>query len=404
MAEPRPSSGRAATPRALSEYAETCSAVETSSQVAARKSKAPRGAKPIEWTTPCRASVCSRTRSASASRSSVLVTSSSTSGAGLGSRRAIAVVIFICRPNEVRTTSAPSSWASRATWKAIEESVRTPVTSSVLPSSRPMAPPVRRSDLIPGRSMAHPQTAVDRQHRAADVRGGVGGEEPDRGRDLVRPGEPAGGDRLEVGRSRVLGQDGGHVGLDEARRDDVGGDAPDAELAGHGPRDADDPGLARAVVHPPGRAVEPDDAGDEDHAAAAQADHSLARPTDAAEGTGQVGVDDRVEVLVAHAQQQLVTGETGVRDEDLDRALVLLDLGEGRVDRGGVRHVAADAEEPLRLLPGAVRDRDAVAVRRQGTRDGQADPPVPPGDEHAAAHGIPPVCSARFATREDPTR
>ena len=127
----------------------------------------------------------------------------------------------------------------------------------------------------------------------------------------------------------------------------------------------------------------------------------------APEGTRQVGVDDRVEVLVAHAQEQLVTGETGVGDEDLDRALVLLDLGEGGVDSRGVRHVATDAEEPFRWLPGPVRDRDAVAVRRQGARDGQADPPVPPGDEHAAAHGLPPVCSAligKGATREDPTR
>src|SRR4051812_323759 len=284
MAEPRPSSGRAATPRALSEYAETCSAVETSSQVAPRKSKAPWGANPMEWTTPCSASVCSRTRSASAPTSSVLVTSSSTSGAGFGSRRAIAVVILICRPNDVRTTSAPSSCASRATWKAIEESVRTPVTSSVLPSSRPMAPPVGPSDPIPGRSVAHPETAVDRQHGTADVRGGVGGEEPDRGRDLLGLREPAGRDRLDVGRLRLLGQDGGHVGLDEARRDDVGGDAPAAELAGHGAGDADQPGLAGGVVHLTRRAVEPHHAGDEHDAAPPEPDHAFAGPADAAEG------------------------------------------------------------------------------------------------------------------------
>ena len=39
------------------------------------------------------------------------------------------------RPNDVSTTSAPCSWANLATWKAIEESMRTPVTSSFLPSS-----------------------------------------------------------------------------------------------------------------------------------------------------------------------------------------------------------------------------------------------------------------------------
>ena len=44
-------------------------------------------------------------------------------------------VILIVRPKEVSTTSAPWSCARRATWKAIEESMRTPVTSSFLPSS-----------------------------------------------------------------------------------------------------------------------------------------------------------------------------------------------------------------------------------------------------------------------------
>ena len=47
----------------------------------------------------------------------------------------MAVVIFMVRPNEVSTTSAPCSWACLAMWKAMEESMRTPVTSSFLPSS-----------------------------------------------------------------------------------------------------------------------------------------------------------------------------------------------------------------------------------------------------------------------------
>ena len=50
----------------------------------------------------------------------------------------MAWVIFIIRPNDESTTVAPSSCAIRATWKAIEESFRTPVINSCLPSSRPM--------------------------------------------------------------------------------------------------------------------------------------------------------------------------------------------------------------------------------------------------------------------------
>src|SRR5918994_5523090 len=38
------------------------------------------------------------------------------------------------RPNDVRTSSAPSSWARRATAAAIESLVSTPVTTSFLPS------------------------------------------------------------------------------------------------------------------------------------------------------------------------------------------------------------------------------------------------------------------------------
>ena len=82
------------------------------------------------------------------------MTSSSSTGAAAGSRRAITWVIFIVRPNDVSTTSAPCSWASRATWNAIEESVSTPVTSSFLPSSsmrrplRAVVVPVRVADRL----------------------------------------------------------------------------------------------------------------------------------------------------------------------------------------------------------------------------------------------------------------
>ena len=62
-------------------------------------------------------------------------------------------VMRIPRPKPVRMTSAPSSWARRATAKAIDLSVSTPVMSSFrpsrsmpaqLPRERPRAPPVRR--------------------------------------------------------------------------------------------------------------------------------------------------------------------------------------------------------------------------------------------------------------------
>jgi hypothetical protein len=41
------------------------------------------------------------------------------------------------RSNPVQTISAPASWATRAMWNAIEESVMIPVTRTRLPSKIP---------------------------------------------------------------------------------------------------------------------------------------------------------------------------------------------------------------------------------------------------------------------------
>src|SRR5690349_3270185 len=244
MLPPADIRGSAPRARAASEKAETCTAVCTSSQVASMKLNAPCGAKPIECSTPSRCGTCSRTRSGSAARSSGLVTSSSITGGVCGSRRAMAVVIFVVRPKEVSTTSAPCSWASLATWKAMEESIRTPVMSSFLPSSNMVGLSVRAGERgsgcgRSGASVTHAEAAVDGDDGAGDVRGIRAGEEAHRRGDLVGGGEPAGRDGRLVGLLGVLGQRGGHVGLDEAGRDDVRGDSPPAELAGDRAGEAD---------------------------------------------------------------------------------------------------------------------------------------------------------------------
>ena len=129
-------------------------------------------------------STCSRTRSGSAARSSALVTSNSTTGAGCGSFAATRCTSD-SRPKPVSTTVAPSSWATFATDHAIEASVMTPVTSSRLPSSRPMSVP-------------HPEAAVDRNHSTGDVRGLVSGEPPYDAGHLRRGRVPLQGDRRQV--------------------------------------------------------------------------------------------------------------------------------------------------------------------------------------------------------------
>ena len=101
-------------------------------------------------------------------------------------------------------------------------------------------------------------------------------------------------------------------------------------------------------------------------------DHPLHRAAGAAEGAGEVGVDDGVEVLVAHPHEQAVAGDAGVGDEHLDRAAEdLLGLGEGLVDRGRCRSPrSARPCRPSGGSPRAVRDDDVVARLDQGRGDG----------------------------------
>ena len=88
-----------------------------------------------------------------------------------------------------------------------------------------------------------------------------------------------------------------------------------------------------------------------------------------------------------HAQQQRVARDAGVGDDDLDRAELRLDLGEGGVDRCGIGHVGADGEGSVRALAGAGGDGDAVALRHELLGDGEADAAVAAGDEYGAGRG-----------------
>ena len=74
-------------------------------------------------------------------------------------------------------------------------------------------------------------------------------------------------------------------------------------------------------------------------APAAARDHRLERLLGHEEAALQVHGDDVVEVALGHHQHQLVAGEAGGVDEDVEAALAL--DGEERVDGGGRGDVAA---------------------------------------------------------------
>ena len=101
------------------------------------------GAKPMAWSAPSMRSHRSASAAWMTGSWAGSLTSNSSTSASTGSLRAVRRVSDSPRPAPVRMTSAPSCWASLATPKAMEASVRTPVITMRLPSSRPMDPPTR---------------------------------------------------------------------------------------------------------------------------------------------------------------------------------------------------------------------------------------------------------------------
>jgi hypothetical protein len=75
-----------------------------------------------------------------------------------------------------------------------------------------------------GDRVAHAEAAVDRDDRPGDVRRAVAGQPGHRGGDLLGRGVAL---QRHLGLDRgalLVGEHGGHVGLDEAGRHDVRGD------------------------------------------------------------------------------------------------------------------------------------------------------------------------------------
>ena len=116
------------------------------------------------------------------------------------------------------------------------------------------------------------------------------------------------------GHAHALGGRLGHLGLDEAGGDRVGGDAELAQLDGEGLGEALQAGLGRRVV---GLAAvaQRRGAGEVDDPAPLGLDHVLLRGAGHEEGAAQVHVHDRVPVGVGHLEQHVVADDAGVVDQ-----------------------------------------------------------------------------------------
>src|SRR5262249_57502490 len=100
-----------------------------------------------------------------------------------------------------------------------------------------------------------------------------------------------------------------------------------------------------------------------------QADHGADGALGHPVGAGQVGVEHRGEVFLAHQGEELVTGDPGVGHQHLDGAVLRFRLPERLVNGGRVTHVTTHDGHPVHVLAGTGGDRDGVPVGRQ-----------PPGD------------------------
>ncbi len=106
----------------------------------------------------------------------------------------------------------------------------------------------------------------------------------------------------------------------------------------------------------------------------ARLEHPAGRTLRHPVGGGEVGVDHRREVVLAHPQQQPVVRDAGVGHEDLDGATELgLDGVEGGVDIVARRDVALDREDAGWRGSGVVGDRDPIALGGEPLRGRQPD-------------------------------
>ena len=170
--------------------------------------------------------------------------------------------------------------------------------------------------------------------------GVVGGDVGDGGGDVVWFAGALDGLGALDAVDDVLGEVAGHVGGDEARGDDVGGDALTAELAGDGLGECDEARLCGGVVGLAGDADEGGGGGDVDDAAEAALHHGSCGGAHGDEGAGEVDVDDLVPLFVGHAEDEVVAGDAGVVDEDVEATQGGGELVNGCGPGGAVADVA----------------------------------------------------------------
>ena len=146
----------------------------------------------------------------------------------------------------------------------------------------------------------------------------------------------------------------------------------------------------------PGIAGDADDRGDGDDAAEALAHHQLGRRARQTEGRGQIDRDDVVPILVAQLHEQIVAGDAGIGDEDVDLPHRGFGRRHQRLDLGAVGEVAGQhmnalaqlRRQAIQHLAPRAGNGNRRALRVQRLRDRAADAAGRAGDERLPASQI----------------
>ena len=208
--------------------------------------------------------------------------------------------------------------------------------------------------------------AVDRQRRAGDEIGLVGGQEHHAAGDVVGMAEPAHRDAGDDLLQHVLGHRAHHLGIDIARRHRVHRDAEPRALLRQRLGEAVDARLGGGVVHLPVLPGLPVQRADIDDAPELGRAHVVEHQLAQVEAGAEVGVDHRIPHVARHPRHGGVAGDTGVVDQHFD----LADLGVDAVDRflAGVEvaHVELVDGDAGRLVEGVGRRVVAGVIGHHG--------------------------------------
>src|SRR5690606_28542336 len=116
------------------------------------------------------------------------------------------------------------------------------------------------------------------------------------------------------------------------------------------------------------------------------------------EGALEVHADDLVELLIAHAHQQVVAGDAGVVDEDVEPAVLGGDLFDRRAEGGAVADIdgrdtrgsSCGLDGGLEVVErgfGAADEHHVAAIRGETLGDAAADAAAGSGDDGDAGVG-----------------